>query len=431
MGSMDHDMEAGDQPAANGGYIPVNAVDITPKKDGGVLKEIKKEGTGDATPPNGCKVIVHYEGRLEDGSIFDSSKERSPFEFNLGKGNVIKAWDIGVATMKKGEVAYLVCREDYAYGSAGSPPKIPPKATLIFEVEVIDWEAENVSGKKDRGVLRHPITEGTGFDSPKETANVQIHLKGEFEGRVFDERDVSFCLGEGSESKVPPGVEKALEKFVKGETSRLELKPQYGFGAAGNEEFGIPPNAHLSYTVTLKDFDQVEDAWMMSSSKKIEETKRLKEKGTNYFKAEKYTLALKMYNKMVELLEYKSGFEGEEKDEAQSLLLAANLNISMCHLKQKNYTATRNTCDKILDEDKKNVKALFRRGQAYLGLCEPELAKADFEAVLALEPENKAVPPQIAICNAKLKELRSKEKKMYANMFEKFAQKDREVSATN
>lgn len=49
-------------------------------------------------------------------------------------GNVIKAWDIGVATMQRGEIAVLTCREDYAYGSAGSPPKIPPGATLIFEV---------------------------------------------------------------------------------------------------------------------------------------------------------------------------------------------------------------------------------------------------------------------------------------------------------
>lgn len=84
-----------------------------------------------------------------------------------------------------------------------------------------------------------------------------VRVKGEHEGRIFDERDVSFCLGEGIESDIPPGVEKGLEKFIKGETSRLELKPQYGFGAIGHERFGIPPNAHLSYTVTLKDFDPV------------------------------------------------------------------------------------------------------------------------------------------------------------------------------
>lgn len=64
-----------------------NAVDITPKKDGGVLKEIVKEGEGDACPGNGCLVTAHYHGTLLDGTVFDSSKESGkPFEFTLGKG---------------------------------------------------------------------------------------------------------------------------------------------------------------------------------------------------------------------------------------------------------------------------------------------------------------------------------------------------------
>jgi len=57
-------------------------------------------------------------------------------------GNVIKAWDIGVATMKKGELAVLLCKSEYAYGAGGSPPKIPANATLVFEVELFDWAGE-------------------------------------------------------------------------------------------------------------------------------------------------------------------------------------------------------------------------------------------------------------------------------------------------
>jgi len=57
-------------------------------------------------------------------------------------GSVIKAWDIGVASMKRGELAMLLCKSEYAYGKTGSPPKIPPDATLVFEVELFDWKGE-------------------------------------------------------------------------------------------------------------------------------------------------------------------------------------------------------------------------------------------------------------------------------------------------
>nr|CAH7740034.1 unnamed protein product [Callosobruchus chinensis] len=129
--------------------------DISPNKDGGVLKEILTEGTGEELPPLGCKVSVHYTGTLTDGTKFDSSRDRnSPFQFDLGRGSVIKAWDIGVATMKKGERAMLTCAPEYAYGEAGSPPTIPPNSTLKFDVEVLDWAGEDLSPKKDGGMFR-------------------------------------------------------------------------------------------------------------------------------------------------------------------------------------------------------------------------------------------------------------------------------------
>lgn len=113
----------------------MSQIDLTPDKDGGVLKKIIKEGVEDLTPMNGCEVKVHYVGTLQDGTIFDSSRDRNkPFKFKLGSGTVIKAWEIGIASMKKNEIAMLTCAPKYAYGEAGSPPKILPNATLNFEV---------------------------------------------------------------------------------------------------------------------------------------------------------------------------------------------------------------------------------------------------------------------------------------------------------
>ena len=121
--------------------ITSGGIDVTPDQDGGVLKEIKRAGSGVDGPCPGDTVRVHYVGTLLDGTQFDSSRDRGEkFEFKIGKGQVIKAWDMGVATMKRGELAVLTCKSQYAYGDHGSPPKIPGKATLVFEVELFDWK---------------------------------------------------------------------------------------------------------------------------------------------------------------------------------------------------------------------------------------------------------------------------------------------------
>lgn len=107
-------------------------------EDGGLIKEVLRQGEG-PQPAQGDEVEVHYVGTLENGDKFDSSRDRGDtFKFQLGQGAVIKGWDLGVASMHVGELAVLTCRADYAYGAQGSPPKIPPGATLRFEVELLD-----------------------------------------------------------------------------------------------------------------------------------------------------------------------------------------------------------------------------------------------------------------------------------------------------
>ncbi len=87
----------------------------------------------------GDMVAVHYTGKLTDGSVFDSSVSRGrPIEFQLGTGKVIKAWDDGIAQLKVGEKATLTCPPEVAYGAAGAGGVIPPNATLIFDVELVE-----------------------------------------------------------------------------------------------------------------------------------------------------------------------------------------------------------------------------------------------------------------------------------------------------
>jgi FKBP-type peptidyl-prolyl cis-trans isomerase len=99
--------------------------------------EMITTGTGSA-PKHGDTVTVHYTGWLTDGTRFDSSVDRNdPFSFVLGAGQVIAGWDQGVAKLRVGDKARLTIPSDLAYGDAGYPGAIPPKATLIFEVELL------------------------------------------------------------------------------------------------------------------------------------------------------------------------------------------------------------------------------------------------------------------------------------------------------
>jgi len=106
--------------------------------DSGLKYEDLVEGGGDLAE-NGKMVSVHYTGWLTDGSKFDSSVDRNqPFSFGLGRGQVIRGWDEGVAGMKVGGKRKLTIPPQLGYGAAGAGGVIPPNATLVFEVELLE-----------------------------------------------------------------------------------------------------------------------------------------------------------------------------------------------------------------------------------------------------------------------------------------------------
>ncbi len=108
------------------------------KTESGLEYTEKEAGTG-AEAKAGKMVSVHYEGKLLDGTVFDSSFKRGkPIDFKLGVGQVIQGWDEGIALMKVGGKATLTIPPELGYGARGASGVIPPNATLIFDVELVD-----------------------------------------------------------------------------------------------------------------------------------------------------------------------------------------------------------------------------------------------------------------------------------------------------
>ena len=109
------------------------------KTASGLFYKITKAGEG-AQPEKGAEVTVHYKGTLVDGTVFDSSYQRKePIKFSVGVGQVIPGWDEGILLLNKGAAARFVIPSQLAYGAQGAGGVIPPHATLVFEVELVNY----------------------------------------------------------------------------------------------------------------------------------------------------------------------------------------------------------------------------------------------------------------------------------------------------
>ncbi|MQL90773.1 hypothetical protein Taro_023376 [Colocasia esculenta] len=507
----------------------------------GLKKKLVKEGGGWDTPEVGDEVEVHYTGTLLDGTKFDSSRDRgTPFKFKLGQGDVIKGWDEGIKTMKKGENAIFTIPPDLAYGASGSPPTIPPNATLQFDVELLSW-ASVKDICKDGGIFKKILTEGEKWENPKDPDEVLVKYEVRLEdGKVvsksedgveFTVKDGFFCpafakavktmkkgekvlltvkpqyaFGEkgkpasDSESAVPPnatllvelqlvswttvtevtddkkvlkkilkegegyekpndgavvkvkltgklqdgtvfvrkgyddeepfefktdeeqvieGLDKAVMTMKKGEIALVTISPEYAFSSSESQQdlAVVPPNSTVYYEVEMVSFVKEKESWDLNTAEKIEAAGKKKEEGNALFKLGKYARASNRYEKAAKFIEYDSSFSDEEKKQSKVLKVTCNLNNAACKLKLKDYKEAVKLCTKVLEIDSRNVKALYRRAQAYIQLADLDLAELDIKKALEIDPDNRDVKLEYRTLKEKMKEYNKKEAKFYGNMF--------------
>ncbi|GAY43643.1 hypothetical protein CUMW_076070 [Citrus unshiu] len=205
----------------------------------GLRKQILRKGTSWQTPLLGDEVQVHFSGHIDGGACLASSRDTgTPFCFKLGQasesqtypnyilrnmGEVIKGWDEGVATMKKGERAIFFIPSVLAYGEAGSPPLIPSNSSLVFDIELLSWSTiRDITG--DGGILKKIIKEGEGWATPRDNDEVLVKYEARLQnGALVSESNegVEFRVFDGH---LCPAISKAVKTMRRGEKAELAVK---------------------------------------------------------------------------------------------------------------------------------------------------------------------------------------------------------------
>jgi len=403
-------------------------VDVSKEQDGGIMKQVLHEGSGPTASP-GANVKVYYHGKLEkDGSTFDSNLEGPGFEFELGAGRVIKGWDQGVATMRKGEKATLKIRADYGYGESGSPPKIPGGATLIFDVELLSFTVgKDLTEKKDGGVVKTTVSEkGDGYQQPKEDGTVTAHVvatvAGKEEYSTRDGKPMKWVVGDDPLADgVTRGLDLAVTKFKKGERALVEVRADYAYGDEGYDGANGPkvgPGTDIVYDLEVVDFENQPESWTLNSvDEKIAAAVARKEAANAKFKEKRYAKAQRMYKAAMGYISYGEWADKEEEVNQLKVTLHLNQAASMMAQKRFDMKEARKAVDEALKIAPNNVKALFRSSKLHsTNGAYPEALSA-LQKALDAEPENAAIKKEMVRVKAMQKKQDQKDKAMYARMF--------------
>jgi len=223
------------------------------------------------------------------------------------------------------------------------------------------------------------------------------------------------------EEEVIDGLDRAVLNMKKGEVALVTIPPEYAFGSTESKQdiAVVPPNSTVIYEVELVSFVKDKESWDLNNEEKIEAAGKKKEEGNALFKLGKFARASKRYEKAAKYIEYDSSFSEEEKKQSKQLKISCNLNNAACKLKLKDYKQAEKLCTKVLELDSQNVKALYRRVQAYIQLADLELAEADIKKALEIDPDNRDVKLEYKTLKEKIKEYNKKDAKFYSNMFAK------------
>jgi len=375
---------------------------------GGLKKLILKSGDSEC-PGEGDKVSCHYSGFLRTtGEMFDSSRERGDeFEFEIGKGSVIKGWDVGIATMKVGERAILRCRSDFAYGENGSPPKIPGNATLDFIVqlrEIKDYEPIYDTDDAKDTISKKTIKKVDGWETPEKLWTVTVT----YTGRENDEKGRIWCSGKDEKVKIPFDLEFeskgvipeydqprgffiCLKNTSKDEVNYFKLKSTnfYTFGTTGSEKFNIAPNTDLFYEITITAVEKFKmSSWDLEADEKIPKAKELKQIANDFYRRKKFAVAKSVWK---DILSITTEIKDNDDEQINQISLACYSNTALVETQLNNLTEAAEKIEEGLKIDPKHEKLRYRKALLHFKRGDFDLADELLTELSKEFPENKGV----------------------------------------
>ncbi|XP_039830772.1 peptidyl-prolyl cis-trans isomerase FKBP62-like isoform X2 [Panicum virgatum] len=348
-------------------------------KNGGIVKKVLSTGVNRQTGELD-EVTVKYKIKLLDESIVEESPE---------------------------EGSTFFVNED-AFGEQGRAAKnqfsaVPPNSAVNMDVELVSLKpVVDVSG--DLKVMKKTLKSGDGLRTPHD--------------------------GETVHKQVTVGLDRAVATMVKGELAEVTVKFEYGFGSTEVQRqlITVPSCSTLIYEVELIDFTKEKESWEMSAHEKLEAAEKSKVAGNDLFKIGKFQRAAKKYSKALSYINEDGHVEDEVEKLVKTVRISCWLNHAVCCLKLKDFAQAISLCSMVLEIESCNVKALYRRAQAYIELYDLELAKTDLRKALELDPNNK----EVKLLQANLKKLQVESDKrdveLYANMFDRITEESDAVS---
>eukprot|EP00268_Persea_americana_P011952 TRINITY_DN15002_c0_g1_i13.p1 TRINITY_DN15002_c0_g1~~TRINITY_DN15002_c0_g1_i13.p1 ORF type:complete len:550 (-),score=136.37 TRINITY_DN15002_c0_g1_i13:354-2003(-) len=396
--------------------------------DGGIMKKILSTSDVLERAQKKDEVTVKYEVKLEDGTLVARTTEDG-VEFLVNEGHLCPAIAKTVVTMRKGEKAIVRVEPKYAFGDQGRSTRdgflaVPPNAVIIISLELAAFKLIEYVTEAMRVVkkITNPVET---FEKPNSGTVAQIRYVAKLvDGTIFDrkgydgEEPFEFKV---DEEQVINGLDLAVSTMKQGEVAQIIINHEYGFGSKKTvtDLAVVPPLSTLYYEVELVAFTKVKESWDMEPEEKIEYAAKRKQEGNAYFKDGKYQRASLRYEMAAKYVEFDNIFTKEQKMLGRFFKVTCNLNNAVCMLKLKEFREAAKLCSEVLKLESRNVKALFRRAQAYIETNDLDLAELDLKKALEMEPDNGEVNLQLARLKKLLSYYDKKESKLFVNMLGK------------